>query len=534
MNLLATVCKPKTPLFLLLLLAANLTAYAQDLNLLGTYQTGIFDDGGAEIPAYDTASQRLFVTNAANGVIDVLDISNPAQPALLFSFDVAGVLPGADITSVATGNGLVAVTAENENGQGRVIFFDAALPAAPAQAKAIVPVGSLPDMLIFTPDGSKVLVANEGEPDDDGTDPEGSVSIINTSDFSVTTADFKAFNGREAELRAKGVRIFQYAESVAQDLEPEGIAIAPDGTTAWVALQENNAFGVLDIPTATFKDIVPAGYKDHSKSQPALDLFTFDEPPLDAGQNILFGGLSGLFFEGMTSEGLYSFVTVPDRGPNGEPVEVRKTGTDQILTVRPFLIPDYQAQVIRFTLDKQSGQINITEKLNLTRQDGITPISGLPNIPGIDEIPAQPVAAAADLVDETGQHYKALSYDAFGADLEGIVINPADETFWMVDEYRPAIYHFLPDGQLAHRYVPEGTAALAGEDAGTFGSETLPQVYNNRRANRGFEAVALDTDAGILYAVGLGVTRFAPKRRKSMSDRLFQCQLDWFVMSRAL
>ncbi|MBX2840270.1 MAG: choice-of-anchor I family protein [Flammeovirgaceae bacterium] len=481
-----------------LLLLISVSANAQDLNLLGTYETGIFDDGGAEIPAFDPETKRLFVTNGGTGKIDMLDLSNPANPTLISSFDVENAVPGGGITSIATKMGLVGVTVELGTANGKVVFFKASNTDS---VVAIVEVGSLPDMLIFTEDGSKVLVANEGEPEDDGSvDPEGSVSIISTSSFEVVTANFKAFNGQEEALRARGVRIFK-GNMTANDVEPEGISISPDGSTAFITLQENNAFGVLEIASATIKDILPMGYKDHSKAQPTLDIYEFIEPPLDEERNILFGGLSALYFEGMTTDGKYAFVTVPDRGPNGDPTEVGDLDNlKKPVTVRPFLIPDYQAQVIKFTLDK-AGIIEVTEKIDLTRPDGVTPISGLPNIPGADEVPAQPIEGdEGDYIDADGNYYKKLPYDKYGADLEGIVISPADGSYWMVDEYRPAIYHFATDGKLIDRFVPEGTAALADSAAGTYGKETLPADFINRRRNRGFEAMALDTDKGILYA----------------------------------
>ena len=39
---------------------------------LASYESGIFGQSAAEIPAYDAASKRLFVVNAQKGMVDVL------------------------------------------------------------------------------------------------------------------------------------------------------------------------------------------------------------------------------------------------------------------------------------------------------------------------------------------------------------------------------------------------------------------------------------------------------------------------------
>ena len=461
------------------------------LRVLGTYETGLFDQSAAEIVAYDSNTQRVFVVNANNLSIDVLNISDPTNPNRINQIDVSPF--GAVANSVAVNdNGIVAVAVEADVKQdpGTVVFFN-----ADGEQLNQVTVGALPDMLTFTSDGTKVLVANEGEPNDDYTnDPEGSVSIIdisgginNLTQANVSTADFSAFIGREDELRSRGVRIYGPEANAAQDLEPEFIAISADNNTAFVTLQENNAFGVVDINNATIVDVLPLGVKDYSRGLPNLTQFEFSDLPLlgttEGDEDIFLGGLSGLWLEGEDENGNLQFVTVPDRGPNGAPTDVDDDGANE----RPFALPDYQARIVRFTLDESSGDIEITDQIFLTREDeGETvPITGLPNIPEVDEEP----------VDIFGQ---LLPYDPFGADMEGIVIN--DGTFWTVDEYRPAIYHFDTDGSLINRFVPEGTAALAGEAAGTFGTETLPAEYSNRRRNRGFEALALDEEEGILYS----------------------------------
>ncbi len=86
----------------------------------------------------------------------------------------------------------------------------------------------------------------------------------NVTVAGVETAGFTAFDDDIEALRAAGVRIFGPDASVAQDLEPEYVAIDADSTTAWVPLQENNAFAVVDLASATVTDILPLGFKDHS------------------------------------------------------------------------------------------------------------------------------------------------------------------------------------------------------------------------------------------------------------------------------
>lgn len=249
------------------------------LEKIGGYSSGIFLQSAAEIPAFDAASKRAFVVNAQSGKLDVLDLSDPKNPKKVGEINGTSVLANGEVNSVASQGGLVAIAiqAQPKTDTGRVAIYQ----AADLKLLGSVPVGALPDMLVSTPDGKTVLVANEAEPSDDyQSDPEGSISIVDVStpaSPTVRTADFKAFNTRAAELLAKGVRLFgpsadgKGKATVAQDLEPEYIAVSPDGKTAWVTLQENNALAVVDIAKATVTDIVALDYKDHGLAANALD-----------------------------------------------------------------------------------------------------------------------------------------------------------------------------------------------------------------------------------------------------------------------
>lgn len=454
---------------------------------IGSYVSGT--TAVAEIVAYDPATQRLFSLNGANNRLDVLDISNPSNPSKVSEISLAGF--GAVPNGVAVKNGIVAVAMEAtpKTDAGIVVFFSTA-----GVFQSQVTVGAQPDMLTFTPDGTKVLVANEGEPNVGETvNPDGSVSIISLANGvlnpSVQTATFTAFNGLEDKLRGQGVRITA-GRTFSVDAEPEYIAVSPDGTTARVTLQENNAFAVLDLTSNTITSIQALGLKDYSTGLPVVTNYDFDNSSLPVigttatAQDLRLGGFSGLHFEGINAEnGNLKFITNTDRGPNGEPSD-SLPGTPGL--ERPFALPDFTPELVRFELNQATGQLTITSRIQLKEADGTTLLSGLPNL--------QAGAQGTPYTDEVGVDLFGvqLPNDPLGADLEGIVVAP-DGSFWLPDEYRPAIYHFDSTGKLLDRFVPIGTAAAAGQPAGTFGTEALPAAYGQfRRANRGFEAIAME------------------------------------------
>ncbi len=223
-----------------------------------------------EISAYDPSTQRLYATSAIQDRLDIIDFSNPALPVTIGTVDMA---PYGGITSVAVRNGRVAVASPNVNEQlpGSVVFFD-----ADGVFQSQVTVGALPDMITYSPDGSFIMTANEGQPNDDwSVDPEGSVSYIqvvaNITQAQVTTVDFTSFNANEAAVVASGVRKGSNIGTLSQNIEPEYIAISADGSTAWVTLQENNSIGVFDVATLSITGILPMGTKDMNAAGNGFD-----------------------------------------------------------------------------------------------------------------------------------------------------------------------------------------------------------------------------------------------------------------------
>ena len=268
-----------------LALAASLPlaapAAAQDvrLDLLGTYHTGRFDEGAAEIVAYDAATARLFFVNAEANEVVALDASDPAHLQEAFAIGLSAFGGGANAVAVRGGIVAVAVEAEVATDPGRVVFFTAG-----GALLGAVQAGALPDNLAFSPDGRYVVVANEGEPsgyEAGDVDPEGSVTVIDlqmgVAGANVRQVTFEAFDigapraDETAAAQADGLRLFGPGARVAQDLEPEYVAVSPDGRKAYVSLQENNGLAIVDLATATVDALAGLGVKDYSAAGNGID-----------------------------------------------------------------------------------------------------------------------------------------------------------------------------------------------------------------------------------------------------------------------
>ena len=153
----------------------------------------------------------------------------------------------ADVTHVAVdplGRGFFAalvIPGRKWERTGRLVIGE----IATGEAIGVYEVGYGPDACAFTPDGSAIIVANEGEGGESAlggyVDPVGSVSVFRVSDSSVTTrALLPTAKRMKGEVRVHPANVG--AEVL--DLEPEYVAVL--GDRAYVVLQENNAYAVVD------------------------------------------------------------------------------------------------------------------------------------------------------------------------------------------------------------------------------------------------------------------------------------------------
>ncbi|WP_212743334.1 choice-of-anchor I family protein [Brevibacterium sp. 2SA] len=270
-----------------------------EFGFLGTYETGQFDESAAEITA--TYGDTVFTVNAQAATVDIIDASDPTNPTKTGEITGTGVANSVAIRD--DGLGVIALEDADKTQPGTLMFFDANSPEATVLGS--VTVGSLPDMVALTPDGTRALTANEGEPADDfSTDPEGSIGVVDLpaevaapSQDAVRIADFNDFEESGSKTLPADVRVFGPNPDgdlpVSRNLEPEYITVA--GGKAYATLQEANSVAVVDIASAEVTEILPLGFKDHG--QPGNGLDPSDRDPEDAPTiNIAeYPGLKGTY-----------------------------------------------------------------------------------------------------------------------------------------------------------------------------------------------------------------------------------------------
>jgi 2',3'-cyclic-nucleotide 2'-phosphodiesterase (5'-nucleotidase family)/DNA-binding beta-propeller fold protein YncE len=332
---------------------------------------------GAEVTAFDAARNLLFVLGPDG--VDALDGTTLAfQFGLPRSGITAPVTLGGGNSVAVSGNVLAVAYEGSARGEdGAVVFYN--LSATPPAVTRVVtgPEFSTPDQIVFTPDGSKLLVAIEGEPGDGySSDAKGGVGIIDVATGALQFAGFDAFDAQEAALRAAGVRLTgrdapggqPNTADPSRDLEPEYIAINAAGTKAYVALQEANALAVLDIATATIERVLPFGLKDHS-----LAGFGLDASDRDGGAKINTWPIHGMYMpDGIATFEVAgrTFVATANEGDAREwgnfVEEVRIADSSVVLD--PTIFPASIASVLKD--NAQAGRLTISRHTGDTDGDG--------------------------------------------------------------------------------------------------------------------------------------------------------------------
>ena len=322
--------------------------------------------GAAEISAFDPQTKKLFVVNntSGNNRIDVLDLSNLTLPVLMTSIPVSPYGGLVNSVSVSSGKLAAGIEANDKVSAGKVVVFNTSTHAE----IAVKTVGSLPDMVTFTPDGKYILSANEGEPNDAYTiDPLGTVSIIDVeNNYDVTTLDFGGFASQAESLKSKGLRVFGPNASFAQDMEPEYITVSSNSKTAWVTLQENNGVAKIDILTKTITAIFPLGFKDFN-----LEMNAIDVSDQDGAISFATWPVKGIYCPDAIAVNPYSgtpFIYTANEGDareyGGFVENVRLSSGSYVLDPTNF------PNAATLKMSSQLGRLNVTKTLGDTDGDG--------------------------------------------------------------------------------------------------------------------------------------------------------------------
>lgn len=225
-------------------------------------------DGVAEIVAASPDGKTLVYTSADAGALGLVDITDPSRASSLPRVDVRMGGVGEPTSVAITPDGRYAVLAlrmEDDVANARRGFlriYDIRDPRAVKHVKDIL-VGIGPDSLALAGSGKtlRAVVAIEDEETDakgdatlDGQRP-GRIDVVGLQDlYGGTSSGLQSIDLLDA-LQALPDAVYP------KDPQPEFVSISPDGRTAAVTLQENNAVALIDLgqPKARLLRVLSTG-----------------------------------------------------------------------------------------------------------------------------------------------------------------------------------------------------------------------------------------------------------------------------------
>lgn len=269
----------------------NRSSFNNTMHEIANYNTnaGADGDGGvAEIVKYNKYNQTMYLVSGKTQSVHIVNLNNvnsnsntTLEATKTVTLESIGINDAGDITSVdVSPDGkeiAIAIQHKDYDKNGYIARFD-----ANGQLISIHEAGIQPDMITYSPDGSLILTANEGEPRqgyEAGTvDPKGSITALDTNTNQSYDIDFTAFDSAEsrAALVADNV-IIKKDTAPSVDFEPEYITISNDSLTAYVTLQEANSIATIDLTTKQVTRVDSLGFKDYSSGGNKVDLYKKDD-----------------------------------------------------------------------------------------------------------------------------------------------------------------------------------------------------------------------------------------------------------------
>ncbi|MPQ96445.1 alkaline phosphatase [Modestobacter sp. I12A-02628] len=197
----------------------------------------------AEISAATPDGRTVVYTDAANGLVGFLDITDPSAPVGRGVLDVGG-----EPTSVAIRGGQLLVLVDDSDGEfdapsGRLVVVDLATRAV----QRTIALGGQPDSVTLTRDGSLAAIVIENQRDEEVTVDGVEGGLPQTPPGTLVLVDL---TGPVAQWAPAVVDLVPALTAIgaygATDPEPEYVAFGPDGRLA-LTLQENNAVALVDV-----------------------------------------------------------------------------------------------------------------------------------------------------------------------------------------------------------------------------------------------------------------------------------------------